>query len=320
MTVPNASEESSGSEIKTGMDSELKKRIVSAIIMIFVTLLTAYWGNKPVAGIQWLQPFTIFWGIVSFIAFYECLAMIGCRQLWQILICGCIIIMFPIYLFLATSSVPEGVMFIEDAINEMQKPMAFLMPASILVAAFSGILTYIAFKETRKTRFWMMIGLIYAMLLVVSISYIRNAVNAGGIYIIWLFATVWVTDIAAFFTGRHFGGPKLCPRVSPKKTWSGFLGGLLFGTLAGILIFQISSIFGRYPSSYFAYHFKFIIFYSLLGSFLCQIGDLLESAVKRYFSVKDSSKLIPGHGGVLDRVDGLWATSLFFAIILFKNG
>lgn len=122
---------------------------------------------------------------------------------------------------------------------------------------------------------------------------------------LWMFAVVWTTDIAAYFTGRTLGGPKLWPAVSPKKTWSGFAGGLVAGTLAGVLLAFLAPRLGA-P----VWPLGTVAALSVVGSLLSQGGDLGESALKRTCGVKDSGRLIPGHGGVMDRLDGFFAVAL----------
>jgi phosphatidate cytidylyltransferase len=125
-----------------------------------------------------------------------------------------------------------------------------------------------------------------------------------------MFAVVWTTDIAAYFTGRRLGGPKLWPRVSPKKTWSGFIGGVVVGTLAGLLVTVLGQRFGwTAPGSLIL-----VTLGSAVAAVASQLGDLGESAMKRRFDVKDSSHLIPGHGGVMDRLDGFWAVAVLVGL------
>jgi phosphatidate cytidylyltransferase len=121
----------------------------------------------------------------------------------------------------------------------------------------------------------------------------------------FLFATVWVTDIFAYLTGRHLGGPLLAPRLSPKKTWSGAVGGLAGGVVAGVLVAYASA--GTHPVAAGVL--------ALILSIAAQGGDLLESSVKRRFGAKDTSTLIPGHGGVMDRVDGFLVAALIAVVI-----
>lgn len=125
---------------------------------------------------------------------------------------------------------------------------------------------------------------------------------------IYLFALVWTTDISAYFVGKSLGGKRLAPKISPQKTWSGFWGGLVGGSLAGILtVCYFLPVF--LPLSLFI----FFCFFTLGLGVVAQSGDLLESAVKRYFGAKDTSALIPGHGGLWDRLDSFVAV----AFVLF---
>jgi phosphatidate cytidylyltransferase len=130
---------------------------------------------------------------------------------------------------------------------------------------------------------------------------LRSVPEFGLAIVIWTFAVVWLTDIAAYFSGRTFGGPKLMPRFSPKKTWSGAVGGATAGTLGGYAVWAMT------PQASEAVGAAFVVASSLFASIVSQAGDLFESAIKRRFGTKDSSRLIPGHGGFLDRLDGYWA-------------
>jgi phosphatidate cytidylyltransferase len=140
----------------------------------------------------------------------------------------------------------------------------------------------------------------------VSLSARRGADAAGLYATLFLFAVVWTTDIAAFFVGRAIGGPKLAPSISPGKTWSGALGGAAIAILAGTCV---ASAAGS------ALGWGALAGLALALTVASQAGDLFESAVKRRFGAKDSSRLIPGHGGVMDRVDGL-ATAAFVLFLL----
>ena len=141
---------------------------------------------------------------------------------------------------------------------------------------------------------WMGTGVLYAGLTGVALIAFRLG-SEGFVMILFLFAVVWATDILAYFVGRRLGGPKLWPRVSPKKAWSGALGGLAAALVVGA---AMGALVGRVPVS------LWIVSAGVLSVF-SQAGDLLESALKRHFGVKDSGHIIPGHGGVMDRVDGL---------------
>ncbi|APG84383.1 phosphatidate cytidylyltransferase [Sinorhizobium americanum] len=168
------------------------------------------------------------------------------------------------------------------------------MPYSLPVLAGSIVLSAL-WVLVKGTSWWLPAGVAYAGLTSISLAAIRGADYLGLIAMLFVFAVVWGTDIFAYFVGRAVGGPKLAPAISPGKTWSGAIGGAVCGVLAGVAVFMahFSLDDARMPVA------------ALLLSIASQIGDLFESFVKRRFGVKDSSRLIPGHGGVMDRVDGL---------------
>ncbi|CAN7516635.1 phosphatidate cytidylyltransferase [Pararhizobium sp. LjRoot238] len=167
-------------------------------------------------------------------------------------------------------------------------------------AAAAAIWVYL-----RRGSWWLPGGIVYSGLTGISLSAIRGDSDIGLIAMIFIFAVVWATDILAYFTGRAIGGPKLAPRISPGKTWSGAIGGAVCGVMAGVAVFL----------SHFSLDDLRIPLLALALSVASQIGDLFESYIKRRFGVKDSSRLIPGHGGVMDRVDGL--VFACFAALLF---
>ncbi|NGO64141.1 phosphatidate cytidylyltransferase [Rhizobium daejeonense] len=144
-------------------------------------------------------------------------------------------------------------------------------------------------------RWWQVGGIFYSGLSAVSLAAIRGEDSVGFAAMLFVFAVVWATDILAYFVGRAIGGPKLAPRISPGKTWSGAIGGTIAGVLGGTAV----------ALAFFQSVGLWIPVVALLLSVAGQIGDLFESFIKRRFGVKDSSHLIPGHGGVMDRVDGL---------------
>ena len=150
------------------------------------------------------------------------------------------------------------------------------------------------------------IGLAYAGIPALAIAKLRGADGEGLAAVLFLFAAVWATDILAYFTGRAIGGPKLAPSISPGKTWSGAIGGAVSGVIAA---WGVAAAFGRGGD----WRLPLV---ALAVSVISQMGDLYESSVKRRAGVKDSSHLIPGHGGVLDRVDGLVAG----AVLLYLFG
>lgn len=151
----------------------------------------------------------------------------------------------------------------------------------------------------------MAFGAIYTSLPFGAFVWIREDTPEGRFTLIALLAIVWATDIAAYFAGRGFGGPLLSPKDSPNKTWTGAIGALVCAGLAGGAVAR--AIGGDFVHWLFA---------SLALSVVAQAGDLLESRFKRLYGVKDTSGIIPGHGGVLDRLDALMAASVVAALTL----
>lgn len=151
-------------------------------------------------------------------------------------------------------------------------------------------------------------GLVVAALAAVALIWLRVGSADGLAVILFLLAVVWCSDIGAYLAGRLFGGKRLAPAISPGKTWSGAAGGLLAAVAGGLLLSPAAGGWLRTAVSA-----------GLLGV-VSQAGDLSESALKRHFGVKDSGRLIPGHGGVLDRLDGLIAVALVAAAWIVWTG
>lgn len=157
---------------------------------------------------------------------------------------------------------------------------------------------------------WYGLGGLYALALVGSACALRFADGAGLSAILFLFAVVWAADVCAYFAGRTFGGPKLAPRISPKKTWSGLIGGVAGAVITGLVV--LSSL-GH----------TLLPVHALVAAILALVsagGDLFESHLKRVFGVKDSSHLIPGHGGFMDRLDGFVMAAIFATLIGVARG
>lgn len=163
---------------------------------------------------------------------------------------------------------------------------------------------------SQQRRGWATLGFAYAAAALFAAMLVRGADLTGFLALIFVFLIVWVTDSLGYFVGRGLGGPKLWPRVSPNKTWAGALGGF-FGSLVVAALLALAGFIAWLPA----------LALGGLLSIASQLGDLLESAVKRRFGVKDSSQLIPGHGGLLDRLDGFVAAIVVAALIgLWRGG
>jgi phosphatidate cytidylyltransferase len=183
-----------------------------------------------------------------------------------------------------------------------------LMPGVLLVIA-AGMIGTIAWTRSKR-GVWAAAGIAYAGALGVAPVVLRSDPRYGFQAIIFLFAVVWTTDIVAFFVGRALQGPKLAPAISPNKTWSGAIGGAVGAVGAAALLGSFSGLSGLGSVAVVA----FVL--SVVG----QAGDLLESALKRRFGAKDSGQLIPGHGGLMDRLDAFVAAVLIAAIIGIGRG
>lgn len=151
---------------------------------------------------------------------------------------------------------------------------------------------------------WIAAGTVYIGLPCIAIVWLRGE-PAGRAVILWLMLTVWATDTGAYFAGRLVGGPRLAPRLSPKKTWAGLIGAAVCAAFVGLVLpwFDAGA-----PAP------AILAFAGAILAVVAQAGDLAKSFVKRRFGAKDASQLIPGHGGLFDRVDGLLAAGLVLAV------
>ncbi len=162
-------------------------------------------------------------------------------------------------------------------------------------------------KNMQDQKKWRIIGFFYILIPIYAVIKIRFY-DVDVLF--WMFSVIWATDIFAFFAGKTLGGAKLAPTISPNKTWSGLAGGVIASALIGLL-----------SSFMFTGGVVFFVFVSIVLSLIEQVSDLLESKFKRIFGVKDSGTIIPGHGGVLDRLDGLMlvAPAVLFFITVFSS-
>lgn len=181
------------------------------------------------------------------------------------------------------------------------------VPALVLISL--GLFG-VASLAARIRRSWCVIGLLYTGILLIAPVVLREDQTHGFFAILFLFAVVWTTDITAYLVGRALGGPKLIPQVSPNKTWAGALGGLIGGVVGGVAVAKFIAIENLATIGLIACGL----------SIVSQIGDMIESAIKRQFNAKDTSWLIPGHGGLMDRLDGFLTASAMAVLIGLLHG
>ncbi len=256
---------------------ELRTRVVSAAILAPVALAAVIYGGLPFAALVTL---------VAAIAFWEWTAIGKADD--------------PAW--------PRATALLCLVVGLIG--LAALGPDWIMLVAAAAVLAIVAGLHRPMFR-WIGLGLVYVAVPCASFIVLRQSEPFGWAAILFILCVVWATDIAAYFGGRAFGGPKLWPRVSPKKTWSGALTGLVAAVLVGGLVVWLTR--AGYPRTG--------LFLAAPLSIAAQAGDLFESAMKRRFGVKDSGSIIPGHGGVLDRVDGLFgAAALAWLIAVLGLG
>ncbi|MCQ1837000.1 phosphatidate cytidylyltransferase [Neorhizobium galegae] len=245
------------------MSAELKRRIASALVLAVVVLTATWYGGLA---------FRIVAAAMAVLIYYEWSTITRAAERdFRANAFGWV----AIFLIAIDLVVDEG---------ELSVP---ILGGAIVTALLLVLL--------RKGSWWLPGGILYAGLSGISLAAIRAEDQAGFVATLFIFAVVWATDILAYFVGRALKGPKLAPRISPGKTWSGAIGGTVSGVIASSAL--TLGVFSRLSI--------WTVAIAFLLSVASQIGDLFESFIKRRFGVKDSSHLIPGHGGVMDRVDGL---------------
>lgn len=181
---------------------------------------------------------------------------------------------------------------------------AILLGATLVVIAVSGYQ-----KKGARNAGLDAAGLAYVALPAAALIWLRSDPSYGLTAVLFVLVIAWTTDTASYIGGRTFGGPKFAPAVSPKKTWSGFIIGTSVPALIGLA-------FAHYLGNTSALALALV---ALALAFSCQMGDLLESAVKRSLGIKDMSQLIPGHGGFFDRIDSLLLAAVVAALIALRN-
>jgi len=259
MTMPSDPTMPLAENTSTPSSRNLWLRIASAAVLAPLAIGSAYLGG-------WL--FTIFWLIAAAAVWWEWVGLVDSVERHVLIATG----------------------FCALLLQAILVELGYDVTAMMVIAL--GVLA--AVVTAGRGAPWIAAGIVYASALLIAPVILRADPEFGLLAILFLFAVVWSTDIGGYFAGRAFGGPKLAPAISPKKTWSGAIGGTLAAIAAAVAI-----------SVYFApgNHLPMAVI-ALVLSVASQAGDLFESWLKRRVGAKDSSRLIPGHGGVMDRLDG----------------
>jgi len=265
---------------------DLPLRVVSALVLAPVAIGIAYLGG-------WI--FAVFWGIAAVVVMWEWTTLVAGPGRRAVLMTGIVAVVLSVAL--AASSTGAS-----DALRDLRFAAAAIVLAMGMLA--------LAAIAPRERASWFAAGVPYAGAMALAPIVLRSDAEFGFLAMIFVFAVVWMTDIAAYFVGRAVGGPKLAPRLSPNKTWSGSIGGLAGAVLAAVLVVHFGGV-GGMPAA---------IVVAIGLSSVAQIGDLVESAIKRRFGVKDASSLIPGHGGLMDRLDGFVAAAVLACLIGLAHG
>lgn len=230
-------------------------------------------------------PFALFWGAAAIGVLWEWSSLVARNEQFSVLLAGGAPLVLAVVL-VATGHVLSALIVVV---------IGALAAASLTLA---------------ERRMWVVGGIPYAGALVIAPIILRSDGEQGFLAMLFLFAIVWTTDIGAYFVGRAVGGPKLVPRVSPSKTWAGAIGGLLVSVVVAVVFAKMAAL-----TSLFA-----LAMLAVVLSVFAQGGDLFESFLKRRFNTKDSSHLIPGHGGLMDRLDGFVTASIAAVIIGLARG
>ena len=261
-------------ETSSGRWADLAPRVASAVVMLVVGAVMIWFGERR---------FHIFDGLIVAVMLWELVRMLAPGKrvaAWGLAAVGGIAV--------------AGVLEFEDSLS-----VPVMLLGMICLGAILGLLIGDRFR----------MGIPYtATVLLGGLALLLVRDNLGVGWLIWLIGVVVVSDVAGYFAGKTFGGPKFWPAISPRKTWSGTVAGWAGAGAVGLLFSINTGISGT------------MVMLSVLLAFAAQMGDIAESAIKRRTGVKDSSNLIPGHGGVLDRFDGVLGAAVALLAIAAMTG
>jgi phosphatidate cytidylyltransferase len=267
----------------------LKQRVITAVILLLVLLGMVFYAPPA-----------------YFFLFFTLVFGIGCYEL-QLLTAHAGRLMAAIFSGLLAMMFWQSISFIDPDIQYIQ----LIYGVFIWLASLLFVLTYRTCEQPGLFRRFVLLLMGLSMLWVSmhAVVYILSDFADGAWLLLYMLSIVAVADIGAYFSGKQFGKRKLAPRISPGKTWEGAIGGLLANLVWMSLIYQIGDGWGM----------SMVLFYAsgISVSVISVCGDLFESILKREAGAKDSGRILPGHGGVLDRIDGMIAAVPFFTMALF---
>jgi len=268
-----------GRDLTRPEPSALRRRVLSGLVLAPLPI-AAVWFGSP-----WLPLLT---------------ALAACVMAWEWrLLCG------------GGRFGPVGGAFVGVVLAAVAAAAANTFNLAFAVAV-AGAAVVFAFARARRDAEpkWLAAGVLWLALPCICLLWLAHPQNGGRATLLWLLAVVWATDIGAYAAGRTFGGPRLAPRWSPRKTWAGLVGGIVCAGIAGGATAGWLGMSPTFP----------LAALSAALAIVEQFGDVAESLAKRRFGVKDSSNLIPGHGGLLDRLDGFLAVVPAVALLTAIGG
>jgi len=259
------------SKTKTKKTNNMAKRVIASLIMLPIVIV-ALWKGYPYLDVLAM--------LVGVLLSWEWAGMVPSRK--PMVYFGAYVLPLAVSIFVYSTS------------------------AIVLTIIFTTLFTFLKSRR-EKESFLLTLGVPYISVGIGSMMWIYHDIFAYSPYnfymTLWFLLMVWAMDTGGYIVGYNLKGPKLAPSISPNKTWSGLIGGIVLAVAVSELYFKAFAHFNL-----IAVDHKSQIFFAVLGGIIAavsQIGDLIESAIKRHLGLKDSSDLIPGHGGVFDRIDGL---------------
>ena len=270
------------SERLSRLGEGLIKRVWSALAILPLVLL-AVWAGGP--------ALLVFLAIAGFIMSYEWVRLLASAQP-----CGDAIVL-------------SGGLFALLLVAHLASPNDALRLLLVFLFVLGGMFWFFCWRVTPVVG-----GMVYLGWPLLAVVFFRDSAS-GGFVLLYIFLTVWSVDIFAMLSGKLIGGPQMAPHISPNKTWAGLMGAVFGAALVGLVAYYTANTLVALTLA--------LPVILLLGGVLAvvsQMGDLFESALKRKYDLKDAGSILPGHGGVLDRVDGLIGTLIFLHLIVLLRG